>query len=78
MARDFIWEVDTHTWDYLNVLAGQRANETISEVDYLDKLRSRGFPAEAQPGDNIRIRLSKPAQVQVNRNGSRVLPGLPN
>jgi len=78
MGRDHIWRVEQHLWDYCQVLAGQRANEMISEADYVEKLRSIGFPADAQPGDNICIQLIRSTSVLVNRHGKRVLPGLPN
>lgn len=65
MGRDFLWEVPTHVWDYVEVLSRQLQNEQISQGDFIDKLRSLGFPPDAQPGDNIRIRVTKPAVGQV-------------
>ena len=65
-GREFIWKVPMYVFDYLQILAGQLENGLISQADYIEKLRMHGMPVDAQPGDHIRIHLTKHTTVQVH------------
>ncbi len=57
MSDEYIWTLDTSLLDHVMELTRRKTNETITEQDYLEKLRSLGFPQTAKPGDHIRIRF---------------------
>jgi hypothetical protein len=57
MRNDLVWEVDAATLDLIYEYTRMVENAEISQLDYIDKLRSLGMPAEAQPGSNLRIAL---------------------
>lgn len=51
---DIIWNIEPEQWDAIFELSAQLDNHLISEVDYVDRLRSLGMPA-VNKGDILRI-----------------------
>lgn len=56
-----IWTLDITLMDHVLELGHRYANAEISEHDYIDRLRSLGFPQDAKPGDEIKIRFQRKA-----------------
>lgn len=53
--QEFVWHVNPKDVDFLVELLYLLENHEITEEDYIETLRTIGFPPEASPGDTVRI-----------------------
>lgn len=55
----FIWDVPTYLLEDVLEIQRQFANLEITEGEFIDRLRTLGFPRDATWGDHVHIRLHR-------------------